>query len=422
MKRLESPGPDLIPLMRLASAVAALLLFVMAVSAVFPAQASSFRPLAPLPAIPVEVTDRNEVLLMQAELDRLAGLATELTAMRQLYDRDCTAFAFGGNARRDCQFRLVDMRRDTGRYNSAVDALDAWFQRVAAEAAIRRMDGSAGQAVGTADRATGRRLDYVREALAAGDGDGTWVASLAHLRTLRAGRAGDAALRDAAAYLEAMYRGAIAARDLANGYYRHGVHRFLMGDDWSAALAFARAARDDPGDLRVFASYALAVRRQHDSPACARGRHCVGGDVAAFAGRFGAGQADAAKRLVAFAAGDAAPDGLRAAVNRLRAAAIHAAKTELQPVAGDEAMARAVAARDFVRSGDPASAAAAWEEAWHLAEPERAEMFFRLYDGGRPEAAGAEDFAAVRTALADGSGADPFSGGLTQAQIIRLQR
>lgn len=64
----------------------------------------------------------------------------------------------------------------------------------------------------------------------------------------------------------------------------------------SAALSFARAARDNPDDDRVLASFASAAGLQHPSPACVVARRCVSGNIAAWAKRFGKFHERAAKK------------------------------------------------------------------------------------------------------------------------------
>ena len=383
---------------------------------------SAFRPIPALPQIPVEIENANERALMRAEIDRLAERARDLSAQQQVYDRDCAAVAFNPSARRDCQFRLVDLRRDNSRFRTDVAAAEAWFRRVGEESARRRMTDPAmrGAASQGQPAAPDRRLEIVRAAI--GDAGESWAECLGRLRAEAAVRAGDAAARDALAYMEAMAEGTIAADALADNYYRHGVRRFLAGDDWSAALAFARAARDHADDLRVFDSYALAARRQHGLPACAESARCVGGDLAGWAKRFGEGQAMAAKALLAAADAKGADRATRAAVLRLRGAMIHAAKTDVPASPGGTARALALKAADAVRTRDWAAAADAWFEAWRAEDPDRSARFLALYGGKAPEAPAAGSLAALRAALAGNAPGDPFSGALTQAQIILLQR
>lgn len=405
---------------RILTAAACLALLVAVPGA--PADASAFRSLPALPQIPAEIDNANERALMRAEIDRLAGRARDLTAQQQVYDRECSSVPFNPSARRDCQFRLVDLRRDNSRFRTDVAAAVAWFRRVAEEGARRRLSDPSARSAShpTESAAPDRRLEIVRAALAV-PVDG-WAAGLERLRAEAAGRAGDSAMRDALAYVEAMAAGTIAADALDDRYYRHGVRRYLLGDDWSAALAFARAARDNPDDLRVFDSYALAVRRQHDSPACTEAVRCVGGDLAGWAKRFGEGQAPAAKALLAAAeAKDAAP-AMRTAVLRLRGAMIHASKTDAASAPGEAAHTLAGAAADAVRRRDWAAAADAWLGAWRAEAPGRAARFVALYDGKTPEPSGRKSLAALRAALAGSAPGDPFSGALTQAQIILLQR
>ncbi len=384
------------------------------------ASSLAFRPLPALPPIPAEIDNANERAMMQAELDRLGTRAHDLAVRREIYDRDCTASAINAAGRRDCQFRLVDLRRDSSRLHADMNAAEAWFRRVAEEAARRRLGDSALRhpAGVPAAEAADRRRDYVQDALAAG----SWAKAIARLRTEAAVRRGDAALRDALVYVEAMANGSIAADVLGDMYYRHGVRRFVAGDDWSAALAFARAARDNPDDRRVFDSYALAARRQHAAPACAASDRCVGGDVAGWANRFGPRQAGAAKALLAAARAKGAAEGHRRAALRLRAAAIYAEKDALPTKLPESALAAARAAEAHARASAWTEAAVAWLAAWRATDPERAARFLELYDGAAPPASGEAAFAKLRAAFGGGAPGDPFVAALSQSQIILLQR
>lgn len=382
------------------------------------ASSPTFRPLLPPPPLPVESADPNEMRLIQADRDQLVDRARALSLARERYDQECGLNALNLPARRDCQFRLVDLRRETVAYNADVAALEQRFARIAEELSSRRLSGGGLDAGRDRRQTAERRMEILRDAL----GKDGWDRSLDYIHGLRDTRAGDAALRDVATYLEGMRSGTIVAANLTNPFYRYGVWRHLAGDDWSAALAFARAAQDEPDDARVFASFASAAARQHRSPACVRRNHCVGGDVVAFAAAFGEGQADAARDLLSAIADDAAAKGPGAAVNRLRGAAIYAAGLATDRALNPIARGHATEAAHNVRAGKFELAARQWADAWLSAEPARAGEFFRIYDGGDPALADRKDFDRLRRALSAGTAADPFSVSLGHAEIIRLQR
>ena len=250
---------------------------------------------------------------------------------------------------------------------------------------------------------------------------------------------GNPALRDAFAYLGAMYDGRIAADDLQNAYYKHGVRRWLAGDMWSAALSFARAARDNPEDRRVFASFADAAGRQHASPACVKAHRCVSGNVAAWAKRFGKAHERALKQILKGSSKAQQSVTIADIRNTLGAIAIYAAKTESHGGIVNGTSDMAAKALASARRGDRAAAFDEYVRLWQQSGADREKVFFARYaaasgsqaariflgdDGASPVQARAADsyLARIRAAFQPASGENPFSGELTQAQIIRLQR
>jgi hypothetical protein len=255
--------------------------------------------------------------------------------------------------------------------------------------------------------------------------------------------AGDPAVRDVSAYLTGLYSGQMAADVLNDAYYKHGVRRALAGDHWSATLAFARAARDRPDDLRVFESFADAAGRQHAGPACIQSGRCVSGNVAQWAKQFGNKHEQALKKIIAAERKRKLSLNVAGTFRVLRAAAVYAAKKEAGEVAyppagdpGDELAPQALAA---ARSGDWAEAVRLYVRLWEKTEPGRAGVFLARYaqasgaatakallDGNAyPPTSSKSDreyLDVLRRAYAQGDDNSPFAGSLSQAQIIRLQR
>jgi hypothetical protein len=279
------------------------------------------------------------------------------------------------------------------------------------------------------------------DALAAGDG--SWKGLLAHVKSMVGRGAGDPAGRDVSAYLTGLYSGQMAADVLNDAYYKHGVRRARAGDHWSATLAFARAARDRPDDLRVFESFADAAGRQHAGPACIQSGRCVSGNVAQWAKRFGKKHEQALKKIIVAERKRKLSLNVAGTFRILRAAQVSAAKKEAgevaYPPAGhprDELAPQALAA---ARTGDWAEAVRLYIRLWKKTEPGRAGVFLARYAQASGAATAKELFDGnaypltrsksdreyldvLRQACAQGDDNGPFAGSLSQAQIIRLQR
>lgn len=410
-------------------------IFAAALSA--PAGALQFRQMPHLPIVPPSITFPAERNILQADLEALADRRRELGKNRTEYDRECSQrLASNASLRRHCSFRLQEIRREASRLRVDINALRARFQTVEANALRRRQSGRIkGPApIDTGGATPDARTHFVREALS--ESNGGWSPVLSLLEKAAGKATGNPALRDAFAYIRAMYDGRIAADDLESVYYKHGVRRWLARDMWSAALSFARAARDNPEDRRVFASFADAAGRQHASPACVKAHRCVSGNIAAWAKRFGAAHERTLRHLLSSSM--KTPESPNAADVRktLGAIAIYAAQTESE--GRDTQMASDLIAKALAsaRRGDRAAAFEEYVGLWRYLAPDREKVFFARYaaasgsaaavDADRVSAreAGAEDgyLARVRKAFRPGSEENPFSGALTQAQIIRLQR
>lgn len=425
-----------------------------------PAGAIQFRPVPSLPLLPPSITFPAERTVLKADLDSLAQRRQVLQRDRAAYNRECAPrLASSSSMRRYCSFRLQEVRRESSSLRVDINALRARFQAVEADALRRRHNFSVNRPGPTVNRSgkdkTDARVKYIRDALARETGG--WQPVLAHVGRMAGRGAGNPALRDAAAYLRGMYDGRIAAEYFDNGYYKHGVRRWLVRDNWSAALSFARAARDNPDDHRVFASFADAAGRQHADPACTKSRRCVSGDIAGWAKGFGDRHVRAIRKLLAAAQRQSGAGRLAELRNLMGAIAIYAAKTAKDAAAGplpDDLLASTLVR---ARNGQSAAAFEGYIRIWQYeatkAIPtaqsgsesdrkpgrDRAQMFFARYAAasgfrearkfvGEPSVAVGERASEdgylhrIRAAFRAESPGNPFSGALTQAQIIRLQR
>jgi hypothetical protein len=409
------------------------------------ARAAQFRQLPELPVIPPSITFSGERDFLQADLDRLKVRITAVEGKRATHHRDCGQRLMSNVTRkRQCSFLAQEIHRDSSRLRTAISSLRSRFGEIERNALQRRQSGASG--VSGAGRAVrepvrDRRPKLMADALAAGDG--SWKDLLAHVKSMMDRGAGDPAVRDVSAYLTGLYSGQMAADVLNDAYYKHGVRRALAGDHWSATLAFARAARDRPDDLRVFESFADAAGRQHAGPACIQSGRCVSGNVAQWAKQFGNKHEQALKKIIAAERKRKLSLNVAGTFRVLRAAAVYAAKKEAGEVAyppagdpGDELAPQALAA---ARSGDWAEAVRLYVRLWEKTEPGRAGVFLARYaqasgaatakallDGNAyPPTSSKSDreyLDVLRRAYAQGDDNSPFAGSLSQAQIIRLQR
>lgn len=399
-----------------------------------PAHAVSFRPVPALPKMPPSVTVPAERQVLKEDRDRLRERRAALLERRAEYRRDCPdRLTTGSSRRRHCAFRLQEMHRQSARLRRDIGALRTRFRTIE-ENVMRRRHGAAlplprrdPGAGGTA------RLAVISEFLATAGDD--WKAVL-ELASKKAGQAaGNPVLRDAAAYLEGMHRGEIAADSFEDPHYKHGVRRWLAGDYWSAALSFARAARDNPDDTRVFVSFAKVAGRQHASPACVRAGRCVTGRIADWVSRFGKSHGRQITEVLRRVRRGGRTPAFVDSHRRLSAIAVFAAKSDTHYHPDPAIQIMAADALTALRRGDGGTAMQRYVKVWERLSPRRAKLFLRGYDEGlgRPDAlnggqtvggqaADSAYLVRMREVLAARSEANPFSGALTQAQIIRLQR
>lgn len=411
------------------------------------AGAAQFRQLPALPFIPPAITFPGERDILQADLDRLKARIGVYDRKRADYRRECAQRLLSNSVRkRQCSFMAQEIHRDGSRLRTAIGALRNRFGAIERNVLQRRhsgapQTGAPRSGTGTASTPTDKRPKLIADALSV-DG-GSWRGVLDHVKAMMDRGAGDPAVRDISAYLVGMHAGRIAADRLENGYYKHGVRRALAGDNWSAALAFAQAARDAPEDFRVFESYADAAGRQHIAPACTKSARCVSGNVAVWAKRFGKNHEQAIKQIVAAGRkGALTPDAVRM-LNILKAIAIYAAKKDDNPSDGPtdrpEFAAAATEALEAYRRNERGTAVKGYIRLWKLIEPWRSALFlfryaeasgsaeartFLDYDMSSAAVSGIDQeyLAALKSAFANSERVNPFSGRLSQAQIIRLQR
>lgn len=410
----------------------------LACAAIVPAAgAAQFRQLPALPMIPPSITFPAERAILQADLDEIKIRIKAHDRKRSDYRRECAQRLLSNAVRkRRCSVMAQEIHRDGSRLRSEIGALSNRFGTVERNALQRRQSGFA--APGGAGRvaAPDRRPKMIADALSAG---ATWRGVLDRVNVLMGRGAGDPAVRDVSAYLIGVHSGRMAADRLDNAYYKHGVRRALAGDHWSAALAFAQAARETPDDLRVFESFADAAGRQHAGPACVRSGHCVSGNIAAWAKRFGERHERPLRQIVA--AGQKAkldPATLRM-LNVLRAATVYAARKNPDPVDDPDLRESAAKALAAYGKGDRLAAVAGYIRLWKMTAHGRADLFLYRY----AEASGSADarrlldldlpsanastiddvyLGKLKAAFEKGGDVSPFSGKLSQAQIIRLQR
>jgi hypothetical protein len=411
----------------------------------WPAGAVNFRQVPNLPVIPPSITFPAERDVLKTDLGRLGERRKTLGLNRTLYNRECAhRLPINHSSRRHCSFRLQELRRESSRLRTDINALRQRFQSIEANAHRQRGNGPRNGGAAGVSAGKGRpdaRLKLIRRALL--ENTGGWPSVLAHIKTQIGTGAGNPALRDAFAYLNGMYEGQIAAEHLDNDYYRHGVRRWLARDYWTAALSFARAARDNPGDHRVFASFANAAGRQHASPACRKARRCVSGNIPAWAKRFGKPHARTMKKMLAVLASASPPENVVALRNILGAVAVYAEKADADRYISGETMGFARIALSNARNGRHADALSGYIDLWRQTSSgrarDRANLFFARYafasgghaakpfldepgDVSQPGVADDAYLGRLRDALQSDSGGNPFTGRLTQAQIIRLQR
>lgn len=403
-----------------------------------PADAAQFRRLPALPMIPPSITFPGERNILQADLDRLKARIKSHDAKRRDYRLECAQRQLSNAVRkRRCSSLAQEIHRDGSRLRTEIGALSNRFGTIEQNALQRRQSGVSPLGGAGRTRVSDKRPKLIADALSAA---GRWSGVLAYVRTNMDRGAGDPAVRDVSAYLDGLNAGRVAADRLENGYYKHGVRRSLAADHWSAALAFAQAARDTPEDLRVFQSYADAAGRQHAAPACSMSGRCVSGNIAVWVKRFGRRHERLVKQLVAAGRKGALDPATMSVLNVLRAITVYAAKTEAGPETGAASRDMAAQALAAFGRGDRAVAIASYVRLWTITEPGRAQLFLQRYaDASGSDAARRlmddeavppgnapiiDDayLATLKEAFAAGEDANPFGGKLSQAQIIRLQR
>lgn len=401
------------------------------------AGAAQFRQLPTLPMIPPSIIFPGERDILQADLDRLKRRIEAHDRKRVDYRRECAQRQLSNAVRkRRCSALAQEIHRSGSRLRTEIGALNNRFGTIERNALQRRQPGIAPSGAAARGSTPDKRPKLIADALSAA---GTWRGVLDHVKAMMDRSAGDPAVRDVSAYISGLHAGRIAADQLENQFYKHGVRRALARDHWSAALAFAQASRDTPDDLRVFASYADAAGRQHAGPACVRSGRCVSGNVALWAKRFGKRHEQSVRQIVAAGRKGKLDPGASRMLNILRAITVYAAKKDTDPTeiaAQRELIARPLAAFD---RDDRLAAITGYVQLWKAMERGRAGVFLSgygkasgsvavrgLHDVDFPSATASridEGYLdVVKTAFGAGGEASPFTGKLSQSQIIRLQR
>jgi hypothetical protein len=400
--------------------------------------AAQFRRLPALPMIPPSINFPGERDVLQADLDRLKVRIKAHDRKRSDYRRECGQRQLSNAVRkRRCSVLAQEIHRDASRLRTEIGALSNRFGTVERNSLQRRQSGSPVSGQTGRAAAADKRPKLIADALSVGGG--TWRGVLDHVKALMGQGAGDPAVRDVSAYLVGVHSGRMAADRLDNAYYKHGVRRALAGDNWSAALAFAQAARDTPDDLRVFESYADAAGRQHAAPACATSGRCVSGNIAVWVKRFGKHHEQPVRQMVAAGRkGKLNPATLRM-LNILRAISVYAANKDADPANDPELRDIADQALVAYKKGDRFAAASGYVRLWKVTERGRAGLFLYRYGetSGSVVARGLLDYdfpsvtssrvdddylVVLKEAFQTAGDASPFTGKLSRAQIIRLQR
>jgi hypothetical protein len=402
------------------------------------AGAAQFRQLPALPMIPPSINFLGERDVLQADLDRSKDRIKIHVGKRSDYRRECGQRQLSNAVRkRRCSVLAQEIYRDASRLRTEIGALSNRFGTVQRNALQRRQSGF--PVSGQTARAAGfdKRPKLIADAVSAGGG--TWRGVLDHVKALMGRSAGDPAVRDVSAYLVGVHSGRMAADRMDNAYYKHGVRRALAGDNWSAALAFAQAAREIPGDLRFFESYADAAGRQHAAPACVTSGRCVSGNIAVWVKRFGKRHEQPVRQMVAAGQkGKLDPATLRV-LNILKAISVYAAKKDADLASDPELRDIADQALAAYKKGDRLAAASGYVRLWKATERGRAGLFLNRYGETSGSAAARgfldHDFPSVTSARVDDDylvvleeafkttgDTSPFTGKLNWAQIIRLQR
>lgn len=405
----------------------------------------------PLESLPAALADTDEGKVLRIERNRLRGYLEGLQGVAAEFNARCLAVLRDSAAWHGCrseQARLEDKRlaynEDVRQFNARIEALRR-----------RAVTGRPGEGLARADAV--RKTELLLDALAFGAGD--WQASLRYLHDLHRRDPNDDALRDALTYLEGMYRGHLAARDLANRYYRYGVQRWVAQDYDMAARAFARAARDDPDDLKIFRSFAYAVGRQHGGTECRATGVCVSTELPRWASFFGPDRELALAALEAEVGRNPSARELRDAVRFLEGMAVYAVGAPTPRPLNERAQALSSRAVGLVGRKDHVGAARLFAQALQAAEGDRALIYLRHYHEGvaaaegRPDALPPQDLLlaevhdqtmrevsrrrapapsemagraarqaldALRSALAGTKGLNPFDGALDPAEIAAL--
>ncbi len=329
-------------------------------------------------AVPASAGDRASVAILRFER---SGLENELNGLRrigEIYGDECVNLEVGSGAYNQCltNFRTWDAERaDLNR------RVGLFCARIAALAPPRPVETDLDQVEGGTDqalRSANTRTSYLLDALERFPND--WRGSIVYLEDIARGGDSNPDVRAALNYLKGMHRGALAAEDMSNRYYKYGVRRWLENDYAAAARAFAQASRDNPDDLRVFRSFAEAVGAQNATPACTASGDCVSGDLPRWASFFGPEHQEVMASLREIAdGGDSSPE-LSTILNLLEGMAVYASAVPDRAASLSDAVHQhTLQAINASRRGDYTGAARGYARAYAESDDDRAILFFRYY-------------------------------------------
>lgn len=332
--------------------------------------------------------DRRE---LRVEKARLADYLANLQRVVDVFNSECVNVPRHSSLWQSCFKRKADLDSKRRLYNAEAEEFNSRVAELRRRIKIRRdLLASASNKVEGATQAAQEearnRTIHLLEALEHGKGD--WNKSLALLRARMLQRPYDAALRDAFAYLEGMYRGHLRARDLTSKYYHYAVRRWLEKDFTLAARAFAVAARNDPDDLELLRSFAFVTGQQHGSAECRVQGLCVSRELPEWASFFGPEHTIAIRSLEAEARRNPRDRKVRDALNRLKGIAVYAENVDSAKPLTMEAHRFTAEALDEARKGNHLKAAELYALAWSSTDGDRALLFLWHYHEGKAHEGG----------------------------------
>lgn len=126
-------------------------------------------------------------------------------------------------------------------------------------------------------KAANLRTHMLLDALEAGHGD--WQKSIRFLQTRLKENPRDLSVRDALNLLRGYYNGYLGAKEISDDHYKYGVRKWLEEDFDRAARAFARAYRENRGDMLLLGSFAHTLGLRDASGKCKAAGACSHIDI-----------------------------------------------------------------------------------------------------------------------------------------------